>query len=419
MLLGRRPVSARTAYLWFQGSWSLLNTIAFTLLLVYQVQTAHLTPFELIITGTVMEATCFLAEVPTGIVADLYSRRLSTLIGAAVVGVGILLQGLFPAFLPILLGNVVWGIGYTFISGALEAWITDEVGSDAVQPLFTRYEQLQLALTVVGTIMAGLLGVIDLRLPMIIAGSGYLLLALIMSQLMPETGFAPTPRAERETYAQLRRILAQGLRTARHQPVVRSFLIIALLTGLSSEVFDRLWTAHILQAFELPDVAGITNPALWFTAFALLGSLVALVANLTANRVAASRINAVHPAGLMALLIIVQVIGVVGFAVAGALWVALAAMWIRNATQSIAAPIRAAWLARNVPSSSRATTISLTSQADAIGQVVGGPPLGVVASRTSIPVALLMSAALLLPASVVYLRLRPPEHDQQPELAEP
>ena len=417
MLLGRRPVSARTAYLWFEGSWSLLHSVAFTLLLVYQVQTAHLTPFELVITGTVMEATCFLAEVPTGIVADLYSRRLSALIGALVVGAGILVQGLFPAFLPILLGNVIWGIGYTFISGAVEAWITDEVGADAVQPLFTRSEQLQLGLTVLGTILAGLLGMIDLRLPMIIAGSGYILLMLIMGPLMPETGFTPTPRGERETFGHMRRILAEGLHTARRRRIVRSFLIIALLTGLSSEVFDRLWTAHLLGTFTLPNVAGITSSALWFTVFALIGRLIALTANLTANRLAATRINALHPSALMTVLIIVQVVGVAGFAIAGGLWIALAAMWVRNAAQSIAAPIRTAWLARNISSSSRATTISLTSQADAIGQVIGGPPLGALATRTSIPVALLTSAALLLPASAVYARLRP-NHDQEPERTE-
>src|SRR5262245_46697318 len=99
-IIGRRPIRPAAAYLWFEGSWSFLHRVAFTLLLVYQVQTAHLSPFELVVVGTVMEATCFLAEVPTGIVADLYSRRLSVLIGAFVVGAGILVQAAFPAFWP-------------------------------------------------------------------------------------------------------------------------------------------------------------------------------------------------------------------------------------------------------------------------------------------------------------------------------
>lgn len=405
--LGRRPIRAAHAYLWFDGSWSLLHAVSFTLLLVYQVQTAHLTPLQLVLAGTVMEATCFLAEVPTGIVADLYSRRLSMLIGAVVVGIGIGVQGLFPAFIPILIGNVIWGIGYTFLSGAGEAWIADEVGPDAVQPVFTRAEQLNLGLAVVGTVGAGALGLLDLRLPMITAGCGYIVMALIMAPLMSESGFTPTPRNERESFRHMRRLMAEGVTAARRRGVVRSFLIIALLTGISSEVFDRLWTAHVLEAFRLPSLGGIGEPALWFTGFALAGRLIALASSLLANRFAARRINAVHPRGLMGLLILVQAVGVLGFALSGSLWVAMAAMWVRNAAQTIAGPVRSAWLARNVASSSRATTISLTSQADAIGQVIGGPPLGALATRTSIPVALIISATLLAPASVVYARLRP------------
>jgi DHA3 family tetracycline resistance protein-like MFS transporter len=406
-VIGRRPVRPAAAYLWFRGCGSLLNALAFTLLLVYQVQTAHLTPLELVLVGTVMEATCFLAEVPTGLVADLYSRRLSILIGVAVIGIGLLIQGLFPAFLPILAGNVVWGIGYTFISGAAEAWITDEIGPAEVLSVFTRYQQLDLGLGVLGAVAAGLLGTLDLRLPMIVAGIGQLLLVLIIAPLMGETGFRPVPRAERQSYRQLRRLLGEGLAAARRRGVVRSFLIIAVLTGVSSEVFDRLWTAHLLDSFAMPDVAGITDPALWFTAFTLAGSLIALVANLTANRVAAGRLSAAHPAGLMGGLVLVQVAGIVGFALSPALWPALLALWLRTAGQGIAAPVQAAWLARNVASSARATTISLTSQADAIGQVIGGPPLGVVATRTSIPIALIISATIFTPAAIVYARLRP------------
>ncbi|SDS79553.1 MFS transporter [Microlunatus soli] len=406
-LLGRRPIRASHAYLWFDGSWSLLHAVSFTLLLVYQVQTADLTPLQLVLVGTVMEATCFLAEVPTGIVADLYSRRLSMLIGAVVVGVGIGVQGVFPAFVPILIGNVIWAIGYTFLSGAGEAWISDEVEPDGVQPVFTRAEQINLGVGVGGTLLAGALGLLDLRLPMIIAGCSYIALALIMAPLMPETGFTPTPRNERESFRHLRRLMVEGLTAARRRGVVRSFLIIALLTGISSEVFDRLWTAHLLQTFRLPSLAGVNEAALWFTAFALAGRLIALISSLAANRFAAERINARHPAGVMALLILIQLAGVIGFAVSGSLWLALGAMWLRTAAQTVAAPIRSAWLARNVSSTSRATTLSFANQADAIGQVIGGPPLGALATRTSIPVALIVSAILFGPAAVVSARLRP------------
>ncbi len=402
-VIGSRPVHPTGAYLVLRGGESLLHALAFTLLLVYQVEVAHLTPLQLVVTGTVMEATCFLAETPTGLVADMYSRRLSVLIGTVVMGGGLVVQGGLPAFGPILLGNVVWAIGYTFVSGAAEAWITDEVGQDRVQPVFLRCQQVQLALTVVGTVVAGLLGMIDLRLPMVIAGAGLVLLAAVLAPLMPETGFPVRGQAS----PHLRRILAEGLAAARARGPVRSFLGIALLTGVSAEVFDRLWTARVLHAFRLPDAGPLTDPALWFTVFALAGNVIALVATAVAHRVAGRRINALHPAGLMAGLAAVQVVAVVGFALAWSLWPALVAVWLRTAAQAVAAPVQAAWLARNVSSAARATVISLTGQARAVGEVIGGPPLGVVATRTSIPVALLISSAVLSPVVGVYARLRP------------
>ncbi len=406
-LIGRRPLRPATAYYWFEGSWSLLHALAFTLALLYQVQVAGLTPFQLILVGTVLEATCFLFEIPTGIVADLYSRRLSALIGAFVVGLGILIQGIWPSFGPIVLATVVWGIGYTFVSGAVDAWISDEVGENAVQPLFTRFQQQHLALTVVGTILAGVVGQVSLQLPMVVAGAGFLVLGLVMTVVMPENGFRPLPKQERDTWSHLRRTLLTGVAAAQRPGVVRSFLVIAVLTGISSEVFDRLWTARVLEAFALPTVWGVDDPAIWFTVFALTGSLLALVMSLLANRLATERLNVLHPAGLLAGLLLVQVAGMVGFALSGSLWSALLAMWVRDCARAIAYPVQGAWINRNVDSRTRATTLSLASQADAIGQVVGGPPLGVLATRTSIPVALLVSAGVLAPAALVYARIRP------------
>lgn len=402
----RRTLSARAAYLTWEASWSLLHAVAFTLALLYQVQVAGLNPAQLLIVGAVMEASCFLFEIPTSIVADLSSRRRSVLIGTAIVGLGILIQGAWPSFWPIVLAQVVWGLGWTFISGALEAWITDEVGAGAVQPLFTRAQQLHLLATIVGTVLAGGIGLLALQLPMLVAGSGFLLLAAVMVVAMPENGFTPTPPAEREAWSQMRDTFLTGLAVARRPGVVRSFMVIALLVGISSEVFDRLWTAHVVDAFTLPELPLLSGDAAWFAVFALIGSLIALVASVLTNRFAAGRVNALHPGGLLAVLTLIHAGGMVGFATLGSLWPALAAMWVRDAARAVALPIQAAWLNRNIDSRARATTLSLTGQADALGQIVGGPPLGVLAARAGIPVALVTAAAFLAPVAALFARLR-------------
>jgi DHA3 family tetracycline resistance protein-like MFS transporter len=141
--------------------------------------------------------------------------------------------------------------------------------------------------------------------------------------------------------------------------------------------------------------------------FALVGTALSLVTSLVVNRVSSERLNALHPNRLLAGLTALQVVGIAGLALLGNLWLALAAMWVRDAALAVAYPVQTAWLNRNVDSQSRATVLSMNGQADAIGQVAGGPPLGVLANRTSLATALLASAAILSPSIVVYLRLRP------------
>lgn len=92
-----------------------------------------------------------------------------------------------------------------------------------------------------------------------------------------------------------------------------------------------------------------------------------------------------------------QVVVVLAVALGGNIWLVLAALWGRGAAGALAAPIRSAWVNRNLSSRTRATVISMTSQLDAVGQVVGGPPLGALANRTSTAAALVASAVMLSP----------------------
>src|SRR5215212_2498018 len=105
------------AYLVMQGGQAFCFAIIFTLSAVYRIQAAGLNPLELVLVGTVLELSAFICEVPTGVVADTYSRRLSIVIGVVLIGLGGALEGAFAFFPTILLAQVVWAMGYTFTSG--------------------------------------------------------------------------------------------------------------------------------------------------------------------------------------------------------------------------------------------------------------------------------------------------------------
>jgi DHA3 family tetracycline resistance protein-like MFS transporter len=77
-------------YLLISGWGAFAGRTAFTLNLIYQATVVGLSPLRLVLVGTLMEAVCFVAQVPTGVIADLVSRRLSVIIGYLLMGAGLL-----------------------------------------------------------------------------------------------------------------------------------------------------------------------------------------------------------------------------------------------------------------------------------------------------------------------------------------
>src|SRR3954454_7817733 len=168
----RSPDAQRAlrVYLVAEAASSLLFAVMTTLNLVYQVQVVHLTPLELVLVGTLLEGTCLLAEVPTGVLADIRSRRLSVVIGFVLIGLGFTLEGAVPQLWAVLAAQFVWGVGATFTSGAFEAWLVDEAGEEAAGRTFLRAAQVANAGALVGIAASVALGAVDVRLPIVMGG---------------------------------------------------------------------------------------------------------------------------------------------------------------------------------------------------------------------------------------------------------
>ncbi|MFH8350185.1 MFS transporter [Streptomyces sp. NPDC018045] len=378
-----------------------------TLQIVYQASVVGLSPFQLVLVGTVLEATVFLCEVPTGVVADRYSRRLSLIIGASLSGFAFVLQGLVPEFWAAVTCSFIWGVGFTFMSGSGQAWLADEIGPDNAQPVFTQGRQIDLVFTIVGTLAACLLGLRYLGLPLLVAGVTFLAVALFLAFFMPENGFKPTPLEDRETFSAMFAQVKTGIAAIRSNRVLLTMALVSLFVGLASEAVDRLWVDRILSDFTLPSIAGLDGPTVWFTVFTLVGTAISLVVSLTVNRVIPRTMNNRHPNRLMALMMAAQVAGIVLLGVSPIIGLALAGLWLRNGARDLAFPVQMAWMNRNLDSRARATGLSLNSQIDAFGQVTGGPSIGAVGSKLGVTAALAVSAVVLSPAIALYLALKP------------
>src|SRR5574338_16219 len=117
-MLSRLKLPAEQTYYLMNGAMTLFGETMFVYLTVFYFTVVELNPLQLVLVGTVLEASTLLFEIPTGVVADTYSRRLSIIIGVFTLGAGFLLIGLARTFPLVLLAQVICGLGYTFTSGA-------------------------------------------------------------------------------------------------------------------------------------------------------------------------------------------------------------------------------------------------------------------------------------------------------------
>ena len=394
-------MDAYRLFLWMAAGNALFSAFVFSVMMVWQVEVVGLTPLQLVLVGTALEVTIFLFEVPTGVVADVYSRRLSLIIGYVIIGVGFLLSGLYATFEATLLGSALWGLGYTFTSGALQAWITDEVGVDQAGRAFIRSAQLGHIVGIVGALIATALGSLMLNLPMILGGLLYIALAIFLAFVMPEHGFKPAPREERNSFQQMGKTLLEGGHAVRGSTILLAIMGIGLFVGLYTEGYDRLNTAHLLS-FELPILGGLQLPSVvWINLLGIIGGLLATAAlQVVMKRLQTDQDAALARASFFISMVMVG--GLVAFALAGNFVLAVLFQWVIGITRNLIEPLEANWINRQIQSNVRATVISMRGQVDAIGQMAGGPPVGLVGERLGVRAALLTSAAILSPTILCY-----------------
>ena len=389
-------LNPRTVYIFIEFSASVFFAMMFTVTSLYEASVAALTPVQLILVGTTLEASVFMFEVPTGIVADVYSRRLSIIIGYLLMGIGFLVEGFFPSFLPILLAQVIWGLGYTFTSGATQAWITDEIGEDNANKLFIRAAQVGLFASLIGMGLAALVGTNSIAMPLRVGSFGVMLIGVTLAVIMPETGFHPTSREDRNTWQHMWHTFKQGVDTVRAKPRLMNIVFIGLFYGIYSEGFDRLWVKHLLDTFELPIIFG-NNQVAFFAALRVAGTILTILA----VRFVEKRVDSSSPLAIGRAVMIVTAgisLAMLGFALSPYLILTLSLYLVIDALRDVHNPLQTAWVNQKLDSKVRATVHSMFGQVDAIGQVLGGPIVAVIAAFGSAVASLVTSSLLLSPA---------------------
>ena len=402
MIRLNKKQSPEAIFLQYSVFTSTFMTMVFTVNLIYFVTVLELDPLQMVLVGTTLELSIFLFEIPTGVVADTISRRTSIIIGVFLIGIGFVVQATFQSFVFILIAQVIWGLGYTFTSGATQAWITDEIGEDQAGSAFLHAAQLEQ----VGALIAIGLSVLfssiwGMRIPMLLGGLFFWLLGFYLLIWMPENGFTGKSTSVKTSLEGFIQTIKAGWKTVKIHPVLWRILLIGFFFGFYSEGLDRLSVPHLIEKFNLPDLGEGTMVG-WFGGLSAIGMVLTFFSAGLLRKYLGKQIPVIQLTRFLALFSAGLVISLVVFPIANQMLFSFSVLLLIGVFRSLIYPLYNAWINQNIPSETRATIVSLSSLVDATGQIGGGPLVGVIARQYSIQAGLLTSAFLLSPVLILF-----------------
>ena len=364
---------------------------------LYLVVEAQLSPLQLIFIGTAQGIAVLCFEVPTGLVADNTSRKWSIVISHLLMGSAMLATSMVVSYPLLLLTQILWGISWTFSSGADVAWLTDEVDEPADTGRYlgiaARWELIGSA---IGLAVFGLLAWwVSMALSMAVAGCLMLLLSFIVITQFTEQRFK---KNESSNLASLRTTLHEGLALAKAGKVIFTVLAVTFLVNGADELFTRLFAKRLVE-MGMPQ---IVEPILWLT---LLG-VVTLAVGAVALRVVEARlreegsIRVLYCAGC-----VLGAAGLVLFAGAPNYLVGMSGvLLIHGLAWNVVRVVGVIWLNNHARSESRATLQSFLSFSENLGEITLGFALGLFAQMAGISLAVSVAGVLALIAGYLVFK---------------
>lgn len=399
------PQSRRILY----GYFTLSGLYTLSAALIWGVNTlfllsAGLSFLEVFIANAAFSAGMVVFEIPTGVVADTLGRRVSFLLSVSVLGVTTLMYvGLAQVEAGVVafsLVSVLMGLGFTFYSGAMEAWLVDALHATGYHGLldrvFARGQQITGAAMLVGTVGGGLLGQIDLSIPYVVRAVLLAAVFVVAYLVMHDIGFTPRRVTASELPGEVARNARAGVEFGWRQ---RSLRLLMLASAVQSGFM--MWGFYASQPYllELLD-----SDAVWIAGFVAAGVALATIAGNQivrfASRYCGRRTTLLVAAGA------VETCAAVGMGLTSSFWVAFPALLLVMGSTGVTGPVHSAYLHQVVPSEQRATVVSFDSMLSSVGGVGGQIGLGVLGEARSIASAFVVGGLATAGALPLLARLR-------------
>jgi MFS family permease len=335
-----------------------------------------------------------LFEVPTGVVADTWGRRASYLLGSLTLAVSTILYWLAwqlqAPFWAWAVTSVLLGLGFTFFSGATEAWLVDALKFTGfkgnLESVFAKGQIVAGAAMLSGSVLGGLVAQwTNLGVPYLLRGLALAVTFVVAFVYMRDWGFVPKPG--KHPVREMRQVLASSVHFGLGNPPVRWMMLAAPFSfGVGIYAFYAM-QPYLLELYGDEQAYSIAGLAAAIIAGAQIagGMAAPRVRLLFRRRTSAILVGLLIEGALLALLGVTT-----GF------WVAVGLLVLWGLTAAASLPIRQAYMNGLIPSEQRATVLSFDNLLGSSGGVVIQPALGRVADVWSYSTSYLVAAAVHL-----------------------
>jgi MFS family permease len=358
----------------------------------------QITLFELALLAAVFEASVLVAEIPTGLFADRFGRKLSVLIGFLLFACSGLTFIMFRHLAGFIFAEVLFGLAEAFISGAGEALAVDSIKDGDKTPIlkkmYTRRSRLRIMVAAACMITAGYLFIENHSItfyPVFFGGIGGLIVSFFF---IDDRGLSM--RGERAGVLAPLRQMARQLKLI---PFLKVIFVMSLVANFTFEAADQYWQVLFSELYDI-DIKffGYLTAAGAAAAFIFVGPLVRrfsgnlslpLLLLLAAGIIISSLPNA--PAVTLPFLIILYF-----------------------SAREIIKPLFSVAINSVITSPGRATFLSGYNLTCSVGEVSSGLLVGLIASRLGLPVVFVFCGGFLVMSIIVALFVYRTDLEQRP-----
>ena len=322
-------------------------------------------------------------EIPTGVLADTSGRRVSFLLSVIIVAIAtigyVLIGQTGGGLLEFSIMSVFLGLGFTFYSGAVEAWLVDALEAtgfdEELDHVFARGSMVTGGAMLIGSVAGGIIGSFDLAFPYI--GRAILLgiVFIFAYRTMFDLGYEPRALKLARIPAEMRTLARSSIKYGWQEPHIKLLMMVSFIQfGFIAWAFYA-WQPYFLELYGDPNaiwIAGIIA-ALLSIATIIGNEIVEILTRFCGKRTT-----------IMFGSISVFAVCMFGVGLSSSFWVAVPLFLVAMGTTGVMGPVRQAYIHHVIPSNQRASVLSVDSMFSSGGGIVSQIGLGQVSQQVGI-----------------------------------